>query len=312
MKRSRRKGGESRPDGDSSDRVSIKAPRPRLQTDRLIIAFHRNRRGNWSVRTVHSIAGDVARKRERHRTFCMHLRREFDYPGGRRTDMCLRQLTIVKLMSTSESTCWTVIQALAAGGSSDREELARRYLGVVRAYLAVAVAGVAAAGRSGRRRPGSLRRVLSPGACWRPRRLVTCPASAPFSTASSATSPAASRAGPSAPPTRCRTIATDEESQSRLFERTWAQCASWPRRPSCNGAGGRGGPEAVQRIDCCGCDSRRTCPSGPSPSFGRRCGSACTTPMPWPDRSSGPPSSRSWPFISPAARPRRSRRRRAS
>jgi DNA-directed RNA polymerase specialized sigma24 family protein len=37
---------------------------------------------------------------------------------------------------TSESTCWTVIQAAAAGSPADREELARRYLGVVRAYLA--------------------------------------------------------------------------------------------------------------------------------------------------------------------------------
>ena len=38
-------------------------------------------------------------------------------------------------MFTSESTCWTVIRAAAAGSPSDREELARRYLGVVRAYL---------------------------------------------------------------------------------------------------------------------------------------------------------------------------------
>src|SRR6516162_994703 len=39
-------------------------------------------------------------------------------------------------MSTSESTCWTVIRAAAAGSLADRDELARRYLGVVRAYLA--------------------------------------------------------------------------------------------------------------------------------------------------------------------------------
>jgi RNA polymerase sigma factor (sigma-70 family) len=38
-------------------------------------------------------------------------------------------------MSTAESTCWTVIRAAAAGSASDREELARRYLGVIRAYL---------------------------------------------------------------------------------------------------------------------------------------------------------------------------------
>ena len=39
-------------------------------------------------------------------------------------------------MSTSESTCWSVIRGAAAGDGSDRAELARRYLGVVRAYLA--------------------------------------------------------------------------------------------------------------------------------------------------------------------------------
>ena len=39
-------------------------------------------------------------------------------------------------MPTSESTCWTMIRAAAAGSPAEREELARRYLGVVRAYLA--------------------------------------------------------------------------------------------------------------------------------------------------------------------------------
>jgi len=38
-------------------------------------------------------------------------------------------------MSPSDSTCWTVIRAAAAGSPTDREELARRYLGAVRAYL---------------------------------------------------------------------------------------------------------------------------------------------------------------------------------
>jgi hypothetical protein len=37
-------------------------------------------------------------------------------------------------MSTPESTCWTVIRA-AAGSPSDREALARRHLGTIRAYL---------------------------------------------------------------------------------------------------------------------------------------------------------------------------------
>src|SRR5262245_28084882 len=39
-------------------------------------------------------------------------------------------------MTLSESTCWNVVRAAAAGSPADRDELARRYLAVVRAYLA--------------------------------------------------------------------------------------------------------------------------------------------------------------------------------
>jgi RNA polymerase sigma factor (sigma-70 family) len=38
-------------------------------------------------------------------------------------------------VAQSESTCWTVIQAAAAGSAGDRAEFARRYGPVVRAYL---------------------------------------------------------------------------------------------------------------------------------------------------------------------------------
>jgi RNA polymerase sigma factor (sigma-70 family) len=39
-------------------------------------------------------------------------------------------------LSRSESTCWTVVRGAALGSINDREEFARRYLPVVRAYLA--------------------------------------------------------------------------------------------------------------------------------------------------------------------------------
>src|SRR5438093_531818 len=42
----------------------------------------------------------------------------------------------VKAVSIEESTCWTVIRGAAAGNPADRDELAHRYLGVVRNYLA--------------------------------------------------------------------------------------------------------------------------------------------------------------------------------
>jgi DNA-directed RNA polymerase specialized sigma24 family protein len=46
-------------------------------------------------------------------------------------------------VSAPESTCWTMIRAAAAGNAADREELARRYLGVVRAYLTARWRGTA-------------------------------------------------------------------------------------------------------------------------------------------------------------------------
>jgi DNA-directed RNA polymerase specialized sigma24 family protein len=36
---------------------------------------------------------------------------------------------------TSESTCWTMIRAAAAGSPTDRNDLARRYIAIVRTYL---------------------------------------------------------------------------------------------------------------------------------------------------------------------------------
>jgi RNA polymerase sigma factor (sigma-70 family) len=126
-------------------------------------------------------------------------------------------------MSTSDSTCWTVIRAAAAGSLTDRDELARRYLGAVRAYLAArwrgsalrddlddatqevfvecfrqgGVLDAAAAGRVPSFRAflyGVVRNVA--------RRFESRPARA---------------AGP------LSDVAADEDRQSRVFERTWAQ-----------------------------------------------------------------------------------------
>jgi RNA polymerase sigma-70 factor (ECF subfamily) len=126
-------------------------------------------------------------------------------------------------MSTSESTCWTVIRAAAAGSSSDRDELARRYLGAGHAYL------------SARGRGSALRDDLDdamqevfvrcfrqggavevPGAGWVPhfhaflhaviRNVAHRFESRPVRTADSLPE-----------------IAADDASQSRFFDRTWAQ-----------------------------------------------------------------------------------------
>jgi RNA polymerase sigma-70 factor (ECF subfamily) len=152
-------------------------------------------------------------------------------------------------MSTSESTCWTVIHAAAAGSPTDREELARRYLGTVRAYLSARWRGsalrndlddatqevfvecfrqggaveVAGAGRVPNFRAflyGVVRNVA--------RRFESRPVRA---------------AGP------LPEIAADEESQSHLFERAWAQAIMAEAAGLQRQRAATGGPEAVQRVE---------------------------------------------------------------
>jgi RNA polymerase sigma-70 factor (ECF subfamily) len=152
-------------------------------------------------------------------------------------------------MPTPESTCWTVIRAAAAGSPADRDELARRYLGVVRAYLAArwrgsvlrdefedatqevfvecfrqgGVVEAAGAGRVPSFRAflyGVIRNVA--------RRFEGRPVRA---------------AGP------LRTIAADDPGQSRLFERTWAQAIMAEAARLQRERAAEHGPEAVRRVE---------------------------------------------------------------
>jgi RNA polymerase sigma-70 factor (ECF subfamily) len=155
----------------------------------------------------------------------------------------------MKSMSTPESTCWTVIRAAAAGSPADREELARRYLGVVRAYLAArwhrsalhqdlddavqevfvecfregGVLEAAGAGRVPNFRAflyGVVRNVA--------RRFESRPPRA---------------TGP------LPDVQAEEESLSRLFERTWAQAIMAEAARLQRRRAAERGDEAVQRVD---------------------------------------------------------------
>ncbi len=152
-------------------------------------------------------------------------------------------------MTTSDSTCWTVIRAAAAGSPTDREELAHRYLGVVRAYLADRWRGsvlrdglddasqevfvecfreggaveVAGAGRVPSFRAflfGVIRNVA--------RRFESRPVRA---------------TGP------LPDIAADEASQSRLFDRTWARALMAEAAQMQRELAAESGPEAIQRVE---------------------------------------------------------------
>jgi RNA polymerase sigma-70 factor (ECF subfamily) len=152
-------------------------------------------------------------------------------------------------MAAQESTCWTVIRAAAAGSPADREELARRYLGVVRAYLAArwrdsplrpdlddAVQEVfvecfrqgGALEAAGAGRVSSFRAFLYGVVRNVARRFESRPA----------------RAAAPLPE-----IQANEEGLSRLFERTWAQAIMIEAARLQQRRAGERGPEAVRRVE---------------------------------------------------------------
>ena len=152
-------------------------------------------------------------------------------------------------MSTQESTCWTVIRAAAAGSPAERAELARRYLGVVRAYLAArwrdshrwvdlddAVQEVfvecfrqgGALEAAGAGRVPSFRAFLY-GVVRNVARRLESRLKLP--------------AGP------LPSIAADEEGLSRLFERSWAQAIMTEAAQLQQQRASERGPEAVQRVE---------------------------------------------------------------
>jgi RNA polymerase sigma-70 factor (ECF subfamily) len=152
-------------------------------------------------------------------------------------------------MSTPESTCWTVIRAAAAGSPTDRDELARRYLGVVRAYLAARWRGSAlrpdlddavqevfvecfrqggALEAAGAGRVPSFRAFLSGVVRNVARRFESRPVRA---------------SGP------LPDIAANEESLSRLFERSWAQAIMVEAAQLQRRRAAERGPEAVRRVE---------------------------------------------------------------
>jgi RNA polymerase sigma-70 factor (ECF subfamily) len=149
----------------------------------------------------------------------------------------------------SESTCWTVIRAAAAGSPSDREELARRYLHVVRAYLSARWRGSALAAEcddavqevfvecfrqggvleaAGAGRVPNFRAFLYGVIRNVARRFEGRPVRA---------------AGP------LPDVAADDASQSQLFDRTWARAIMTEAAQLQRQRAALGGPEMVKRVE---------------------------------------------------------------
>ncbi len=152
-------------------------------------------------------------------------------------------------VSTQESTCWTVIRAAAAGSPADREELARRYLAVVRAYLAA------------RWRGSPLRPDLDDAVqevfleCFRQGGVLEAAGDGRipsfraflYGVVRNVARRFESRPVRAAAP--LPEIQANEEGLSRLFERTWAQAIMTEAAQLQQRWASERGPEAVQRVE---------------------------------------------------------------
>jgi RNA polymerase sigma-70 factor (ECF subfamily) len=152
-------------------------------------------------------------------------------------------------MPPAESTCWTVIRAAAAGSPTDREELARRYLGVVRSYLAARWRGCAL-------RPDlddAVQEVFLE--CFRQGGALAAAAAGRvpsfraflYGVVRNVARRFESRAAPAASP--LPETPDDEPSLSRLFERAWAQAIMAEAARLQRRWATERGPEAVRRVE---------------------------------------------------------------
>jgi RNA polymerase sigma-70 factor (ECF subfamily) len=152
-------------------------------------------------------------------------------------------------MPASESTCWTVIRAAAAGSPADREEVGRRYLGVVRAYLAA------------RWRGSDLRPDLDDAVqevfveCFRQGGALEAagagrvPSFRAFLYGVVRNVARRFESRPKRPAGLLPDIPANEESLSRLFERTWAQAIMAEAAQLQRRQAAQRGPAAVQRVE---------------------------------------------------------------
>jgi hypothetical protein len=150
---------------------------------------------------------------------------------------------------TSESTCWTVIRAAAAGSPAEREQMARRYLGIVRSYLAA------------RWRGSSFREELDDATqavfveCFRQGGVLDVAGSGRvpgfraflYGVIRNVARRFESRPVRAADP--LPEFATDDASQSRLFDRTWAQAIMAEAGRLQRDRAEERGAEAVQRVE---------------------------------------------------------------
>jgi RNA polymerase sigma factor (sigma-70 family) len=152
-------------------------------------------------------------------------------------------------MSIPESTCWTVIRAAAAGSPTDRDELARRYLGVVRAYLAARWRGLALRGDLDDATQEVFVECFRQGGVLEAAGAGRVPSFRAFFYGVIRNVARRFEARPVRASDPLPDIAADEESQSRLFDRTWAKAIMSEAAQVQRQRATEVGAEALQRVE---------------------------------------------------------------
>jgi len=152
-------------------------------------------------------------------------------------------------MSNSESTCWTIIRAAAAGNPADREELARRYLSVVRAYLAARWRGSLIIGELGDAVQDVFVECFRQGGALEAVDAGRVPSFRAFLYGVSRNIARRFESRQPNPSPLPDEIDANEESQSRLFERAWAQAIMGEAAKLQRKLATARGPEGVRRVE---------------------------------------------------------------
>ncbi len=152
-------------------------------------------------------------------------------------------------MPASESTCWTIIRAAAAGSPADREELARRYLGVVRAYLAVRWRGSGWCGDLDDATQEVFVECFRQGGALEAAGAGRVPGFRAFLCGVIRNVARRFESRPVRAADPLPEIAGDEASQSRLFDRTWAQAIMAEAAGLQRTRAAERGPKAIERVE---------------------------------------------------------------
>jgi RNA polymerase sigma-70 factor (ECF subfamily) len=150
---------------------------------------------------------------------------------------------------TPDSTCWTVIRAAASGSPTDREELARRYLGTVRAYLAARWAGSALRDDLDDATQEVFVECFRQGGAVEAAGAGRVPDFRAFLYGVVRNVARRFESRPGRPPAPLPDVADDDASQSRLFDRSWAQAIMAEAAGLQRQRAAEGGPEAVRRVE---------------------------------------------------------------